>query len=144
MAEVSERIFLGDFEVFGFQNERWIGVNPYEAAGAPPAPSFQIRTDTYASSVQIAVPGTDFGSAFGQTYYYSDISAEVRGTGANVPLTASGSAAEFWPSASVVNSGSYDFATGGGYDTSMFAEDGGSIGAVYGQHSQTLHLRIGL
>jgi hypothetical protein len=38
-----------------------------------------IRTDTYASYVTIAIPGTQFGSTFGQASYRSDISGYING-----------------------------------------------------------------
>jgi hypothetical protein len=48
---------------------------PVAVAGAP----FIIRTDTYASSVTVALPGTQFGSTFGQASYRSDISGYING-----------------------------------------------------------------
>jgi hypothetical protein len=83
--------------------------------------------------VQLAVPGTNFGT-FGMTNFQSDISATIRGSGVNSTLivTSSGASNVCIISSSVVNSGSYDFATNGGYTTSVFQEDGGSIGAVPG------------
>jgi hypothetical protein len=94
-------------------------------------PAFLTRADSSGSFVQLAVPGTNFGT-FGMTNFQSDISATIRGSGVNVPLivTSSGASNVCIISSSVVNSGSYDFATGGGYTTSVFQEDGGSIGAV--------------
>ena len=32
MPEVSQQIFLGSTEVFGIQNESWVGINPYQAS----------------------------------------------------------------------------------------------------------------
>ena len=34
MAEVSQRIYLGNEQVFGFQNQIWTGINPYELVPA--------------------------------------------------------------------------------------------------------------
>lgn len=65
------------------------------AAGA----AYSIRSDAFASSVVYAVPGTQFGSTFGQTSYRSDISSYVRGTGssyADIPITGS----QIWASGS--------------------------------------------
>jgi hypothetical protein len=94
-------------------------------------PAFLVRTDSSSSFVQLAVPGTNFGT-FGMTNFQSDISATIRGSGVNSTLivTSSGASNVCIISSSVVNSGSYDFATDGGYTTSVFQEDGGSIGAV--------------
>ena len=128
MAEKGTGIFLGGTEITAIQNNKFVFANPFSEAVAP---SYQIRTDTYGSFVEIAMPGTDFG-IFGQSDYSSDISSAVRGTGSDYNLIPTGSGTtEFWPSGSVVDS-DYDFATEGGYSTSMFAEDAGSIGAIYG------------
>lgn len=98
------------------------------AAGA----AYLIRTDDSGSYVQLAIPGTNFGSVFGQTGFANDISSYVRGAGSNVTLIVTSSSATnaCIPSSSVVLSGSYDFATAGGYSTSVFQEDAGSMGAV--------------
>jgi hypothetical protein len=135
MAEVSQQIFLGTDQVFGFYDNKWTGINSYEVS--PPAPTYVVRTDAYGSSVIVAVPGsnfTPFGGTFGQTNFQSDISAAVRGSGANQNLIVTSSSATnvCIISSSVVNSGSYDFANAGGYYTSVFQEDGGSMGAVFG------------
>lgn len=98
------------------------------AAGAV----YQIRNDAYSASVKLAVPGTQFGSTFAQSYYYSDISATIRGTGNNVNLVATSSGVLLFASTSLQvtsGSGTYDFSTEG-YTTSIFQEDGGSIGAA--------------
>jgi hypothetical protein len=49
-----------------------------------------IRTDTYASSVTIAIPGTQFGSTFGQSSYRSDISGYINGGSSLSDQTVSG------------------------------------------------------
>lgn len=49
---------------------------PVTAAAAAGA---TIRSDVYASSVTVAIPGTQFGSAFGQTSFRSDISGYING-----------------------------------------------------------------
>lgn len=95
---------------------------------APPTPApYSIRTDPYSGSVRLAVPGMYFGDTFGQTAYYSDISAEIRGTGNNINLVATGS---LFATGSVVTSGSYNFNTSGGYTSSIYAEDNQSIGVA--------------
>lgn len=131
MPEVSQQIFLGNEQVFAVYDNKFTGINSYFE---PVPPSFSIRTDADASFVQLAVPGTNFGSVFEQTNFQSDISAFVRGVGSNVPLIVTSSSATnvCIISASVVDSGSFDFATDGGYTTSVFQEDAGSIGAVTG------------
>lgn len=104
-----------------------------QQAVAAAGPVYSVRTDAYSGSVRLAVPGTKFGNTFGQSDYYSDISATIRGTGSNVNLIASSSGTLLFASTSLqVSSGSYNFATNGGYDTSIFQEDQGSIGAASG------------
>jgi hypothetical protein len=43
------------------------------------AAGFSIRPDAFASSVTLAIPGTQFGSTFGQTSFRSDISGFING-----------------------------------------------------------------
>lgn len=52
---------------------------------AASAGGFIIRPDTYASSVTLALPGTQFGSTFGQTNYRSDISGYINGGSSLTP-----------------------------------------------------------
>ena len=52
---------------------------------AASAGGFIIRPDTYASSVSLALPGTQFGSTFGQTSYRSDISGYINGGSSLTP-----------------------------------------------------------
>jgi len=94
---------------------------------APVGPIYQVRNDPYSASVKLAVPGTQFGSTFGQADYYSDISSYVRGTGSNISLVATGSLNS---TGSVVTSGSYTFGTSDGYTTSIYAEDNESLGVA--------------
>jgi hypothetical protein len=82
-----------------------------------------IRSDTYASSVTVAIPGTQFGSTFGQTDYRSDISGYINGgtslTNAQMPLTGTGQA----------TSTTTNFT---GYTTSMSRPNGTNYGAITG------------
>lgn len=57
-----------------------------------PTALYKIRTDANASSVTIAMPGTQFGSEFGQSSYRSDISGYINGGSSlpDLPLTGSG------------------------------------------------------
>jgi hypothetical protein len=112
-----------------FSSTAFYNIQPPSAAG----PVYSVRTDSFSASVQLAVPGTNFGSVFEQTNFQNDISKYVRGNGANVTLIVTSSSATnvCIPSSSLVNSGSYNFSTAGGYSTSVFQEDAGSIGAVY-------------
>lgn len=91
---------------------------PVAAAGGA-----TIRTDAYASSVQLAVPGALF-SSLGMTQYYNDISAQVRGNGSNIITNATGSSADLNAATGVVK-----FASDG-YGTSIFQQNGGTIGNV--------------
>lgn len=85
-----------------------------------------IRPDTHASSVTIAIPGTQFGSTFGQTDYRSDISGYINGgtslTNAEMPLTGTGQ----------VTSATSNFT---GYTTSMSRPNGTNYGAITGTTS---------
>lgn len=125
MPEVSEQIFLGTDQVFGFYDNKWVGINSYSTA---PAATWQVRTDAYSGSVVIAMPGT-LATELGMTNYYSDISAVVKETGNNVSIVPSGSGADarLWASASVVSSGSSDFASNG-YETSAFSSGSQNVG----------------
>jgi hypothetical protein len=113
-----------------FSSTAFYNIQPPSAAG----PAYSVRTDSSGSFVQLAVPGTNFGSVFEQTNFQNDISKYVRGSGANVTLIVTSSSATnvCIISSSLVNSGSYNFSTAGGYSTSVFQEDAGSIGAVFG------------
>lgn len=85
-----------------------------------------IRPDAFASSVTIAIPGTQFGSTFGQTDYRSDISGFINGgtslTNAQMPLTGTGQ----------VTSATSNFT---GYTTSMSRPNGTNYGAITGNVS---------
>lgn len=93
---------------------------------AAAAEQWYVRSDAYASSVVIAMPGTTV-SQFGMTNAYDDISSTIRGSGNNVSIIPSGSG-QLWASSSVVNSGSFNFATEG-YATSVYTS--GSQNAGY-------------
>jgi hypothetical protein len=97
---------------------------------AASAGGFIIRPDAFASSVTVAIPGTQFGSTFGQTDYRSDISGYINGgtslTNAQMPLTGSGQA----------SSATTNF-TADGYTTSMSRPNGTNMGATIGTLSNT-------
>jgi hypothetical protein len=124
MAEVSQRLFLGTNEVFAIYDNKWAGIN--SAEGAPN--QWYVRNDAYSGSVVLAVPG-NLVTQYSMSNYYSDISATIKGAGTNISLVASGSgtAARLWASSSVVNSGSYNFATEG-YGTSVFTSGSQNAG----------------
>ena len=84
MAEVSERIFLGNDEVFGFYDQKWVGINTYDEGGGG-GPSWSFRTDANASYLNFATPGTLI-TDLGMTYAWSDVSADIRGTGSNLSV----------------------------------------------------------
>lgn len=88
------------------------------------AAGYAIRTDTYASSVTVALPGTAFGTTFGQTDFRSDISGYINGgtslTNAQMPLTGSGQ----------TTSSTTNFS--GVYSTSMSRPNGTNMGCVPG------------
>ena len=97
---------------------------------AAPAASWYVTSDTYASYVKLAMPGTQV-SQFGMSTYYSDISSTIRGNGSNISLVASGSGTnpQIYPSSSVVSSGSYSFSTRG-YQTSTFTSGSQNAGYI--------------
>lgn len=106
-------------------------IQPFSYFGQPIAASaggFIIRPDTYASSVTIAMPGTQFGSTFGQTDYRSDISGYINGgSSLNPPSPALSGSGQF-------ASGSTNFATVP-YGTSM-SRTLGNNGAIPGTSTQ--------
>lgn len=103
-------------------------IQPFSYFGQPvTAPAAAtIRSDAFASSVTIAIPGTQFGSTFGQTDYRSDISGFINGgtslTNAQMPLTGTGQ----------VTSATTNFT---GYTTSMSRPNGTNYGAITGTTS---------
>jgi hypothetical protein len=84
--------------------------------------SYIIRPDTYASSVSIAIPGTQFGSTFGQTSFRSDISGYINGGSSISDQTTTGTPT----SDSTVKFGS------DGYTTSMQRTASETIGNLSG------------
>jgi hypothetical protein len=91
------------------------------AAGA----SFAIRSDTYASSVTLALPGTQFGSTFGQTSYRSDISGYINGGSSISDPTITGSP---------ISNATVKFGSDG-YTTSMERETSSTVGNLSGTTS---------
>lgn len=86
---------------------------------------FSIRTDTYASSVTLAIPGTKFGTTFGQASYRSDISGYINGGSSISDPTTTGSPT----SNSTVKFGS------DGYTTSMERPASATLGDLAGSTS---------
>jgi hypothetical protein len=84
-----------------------------------------IRTDTYASYVTIAIPGTQFGTTFGQASYRSDISGYINGGSSISDQTTTGTPV----SNSTVKFGS------DGYTTSMERPNGATVGNLSGAAS---------
>ena len=87
--------------------------------------SYIIRPDTYASSVSIAIPGTQFGSTFGQTSFRSDISGYINGGSSISDQTTTGTPT----SDSTVKFGS------DGYTTSMERPASATVGDLAGTTS---------
>jgi hypothetical protein len=81
-----------------------------------------IRPDTYASSVTVAIPGTQFGSTFGQASYRSDISGYINGGSSLSDQTVTGTPV----SNSTVKFGS------DGYTTSMERPASSTLGNIAG------------
>lgn len=119
MAEKGTGLFLGDTEITAIQNDKFVFANPFEEAAAP---SYQFRSDTYASFIRLAIPGSEF-SSLGMSNYYDDVSSGVRGTGSDLTANPSGSAADFNAYAST------EFAAED-YTTSIFLKDAGGWGTL--------------
>jgi hypothetical protein len=133
MAEVSERIFLGDFEVFSFYDNKWVGINSYEQAGVAPGPVYQVRNDPYSASLVTAQPMSLF-SELGMTSYTESIDGLIRSGDINdsyLIRSTGSSAAYVFLSASVVDSGSgaYDWSTEG-YTSSVSQENSANVGVI--------------
>jgi hypothetical protein len=79
---------------------------------APPAVTPTIRFDANSASISLALPFNYFAGSFGMGSIISDVSANVRGTGTNLPVNWTGSGA-YWATSSFVNS------TGSGYFESI-------------------------
>jgi hypothetical protein len=133
MPEVSQQMFLGNEQVFGFYDNKWTGINSYEQAGVVPGPSYQVRTDAYSASLVTAQPFSVF-SELGMTSYTQSIDGLIR-TGNladSYMIRATGSAATYlFASASVVSSGSgaYDWSAEG-YTSSVSNENSANAGII--------------
>jgi hypothetical protein len=134
MAEVSQQIFLGTDEVFGFQNENWVGINPYSIE---PPPSFAFRNDPYSASLVVACPYSNF-TTLGMTNFYDNCAGAIKsGTfSSGYVLVPSGSTAgagknpQFYPSSSqYVTSGSFDFSAQG-YETALMISGSQNAGVI--------------
>lgn len=130
MAEVSNQMFVGSQEVFGFMDNKWTGINSYYQ----PSPSF--RNDPYSASLVIACPYSLFTS-LGMTNFYDNVAGAIRtGTFSDgYVLVPSGSnvgsaGPQFYPSSSqYVNSGSFDF-DAQGYSTSLMISGSQNAGVI--------------
>jgi hypothetical protein len=130
MPEVSQQIFLGTDQLFGFYDNKWVGINSYEQA---PPPVIQVRNDPYSASLVTAQPFSIF-SELGMTSYTQSIDGLIRtGNLANsYNLRATSSLASYtFASASVVSSGSgaYDWAAEG-YTSSISQENSSNAGVI--------------
>ena len=86
------------------------------------AAGFIVRPDVYASSVTVAIPGTQFGSTFGQTSFRSDISGYINGGSSLSDPTTTGTP---------VTSATVNFASDG-YTTSIDRPSAATIGNLAG------------
>lgn len=132
MAEVSQQIFLGTDQVFGFYDNKWVGINSYEQA-APPTALYSVRNDPYSASIKLAMPYSNY-SELGMQAYTSSIDGLIRDNNINnsymLRLTSSAASYSF-ASASVVSSGSgaYDWAADG-YTSSLSLYNDSVAGAI--------------
>jgi hypothetical protein len=123
MAEVSQQMFLGTDQVFGFYNDSWTGINSYSEGSS----SIQFRTDAYSASLFLAVPGSQF-STLGMTSPLQDVSSLIRGTGANISLISTGSG-QLYASSSVLNYSGSNWADQG-YATATVTANQKNLGAL--------------
>ena len=125
MAEKGTGLFLGGTEITALQNNKFVFANPFTEG-----PSYIVRNDPYSASLVTAQPMNLFSGEFGMSNYYDSVDGYVRGDNTNYSLVPSGSTAYYFPSASVVDSGSYDFATDSGYTTSVSQENDSNLGII--------------
>lgn len=117
----TQKIYLGTHPV----EKRYLGADPIIAYINDIV--YDFRTDVYSASLELAIPG--YGFTFGG--YYDDYHADIKGTGTNRTMNPSGSQSysHIYPSASVVDSGSYVFASEG-YESSVALEGPQNIGVI--------------
>jgi hypothetical protein len=84
MAEVGQGLFLGGTPIQLIQNNNFVFANPYETASVVPA-AWSFRNDPFSASLNFATPGTLIID-LGMTYAWSDVSADIRGTGSNLSV----------------------------------------------------------
>ena len=96
MPEVSQQMYVGNQEVFGIIDDKWVGINSYSKTTG-----YVFRNDPYSASLFLAVPGSQF-STLGMTSPLQDVSALIKGTGTNISLISTGSG-EIYASSSVLN-----------------------------------------
>ncbi len=121
MPEVSQQMFVGSQEVFGFMDNNWTGINPFYT------PKLQFRNDPYSASLFLAVPGSQF-SSLGMTSPLQDVSSLIRGTGTNISLISTGSGA-LYASSSVLNYSGSNWANDG-YTTALVTSGQKNLGAL--------------
>lgn len=128
MSEVSQQIFLGSNQLFGFYDNKWVAINPYEQSAPLPPPSYSVRTDAYSASLQLAMPYSNY-SELGMTSYTQSLDGLIRtGNQANsYKIRATGSAAYLYPSASTV-SFSASLWSDEGYTSSMAIQNAQNAG----------------
>jgi len=104
-----------------FQPTAFYFGQPIVTAGAP----FAIRSDAFASSVTLAIPGTQFGSTFGQASYRSDISGFINGGSSLSDPSVTGTP---------VSNATVKFGSDG-YSTSMERPSSATLGDIAGNTS---------
>lgn len=128
MAEQGKETYLGGHPVLTYLNDELVPFDLFYQP--PPPPPYQFRNDPYSASLVSAQPFSLF-TDLGMTNYYDSVDADIRGTGTNLPINPSGSSSTYtFASASVVSSGSYDFATNNDYATSVSQENASNLGVI--------------
>lgn len=125
----TQKIYLGTHPV----EKRYLGADPIIINFGN---LYEIRPDAFAQYVKLAIPGSVFGSI--NTNPYDDIHHLINTASSALSLQPTGSTAVvsdsyYYPSGSVVNSGSYNFSTDG-YNTSIVTDGTYAIGVASGSH----------
>lgn len=130
MPEVSQQMFMGSEPVFGFVNEKWVGINSYQI---PAGITYGVRSDPYSAYIKLAMPYSNY-SELGMQTYTASIDGLIRTGNINdsYMLRMTSSAASYsFASASVVSSGSgaYDWSAEG-YTSSLSIYNATQAGVI--------------
>jgi len=89
---------------------------------APSGPTFQYRSDSYASSLALAIPGSTFDGLISDGF--DDVHADIKGSGTNITYSLTGA-----PTNINLDTSDIKWASEG-YGSSVFAQDSGMWGTA--------------